>query len=63
MKPYWKRRVKQKSAYVREYAYHEDGSNAVDENGDIMYRDRPNRAMRREYHAKIRKDLKGVKLD
>lgn len=68
-KPYWKRAVKQRPAYVREYAFDEEGLPVMEEgyyvtkleDGTLeydksqqVYRDRPNRAFVRQYAAKLR---------
>lgn len=67
-KPFFKRRVKQQAAYRREYAYDDKGIPIMEEghyvtelpDGKLEYdktqqvwRDRPNRAMLRQYKAKM----------
>lgn len=66
-KPFWKRYTKQKAGYVREYAFDDEGAPVMEEghyvtvhsDGDLEYekehqvhRDRPNRAMLRQYKSK-----------
>lgn len=56
-KPFFKRRAKDTPGYVREYAYNEDGSKAIDSlTGKQIFRDRPNRALKRRIYALSRKD-------
>ena len=62
-KPFWKRAQKQQPAMVREFAYHDDGTPAFDEEGKPIYRDRPNRAMVRRAYSEIKKDIKDEKAD
>lgn len=57
-KPYWKKYVKQQPGYHRELGYNEDGTPAKDDNGEQVFRDRPNRAMKRAHYAMIRKDIR-----
>ncbi len=58
-KPYWKRKTGNPPGYTRQYGFNEDGTPATDPvTGERIYRDVPNRAMKRMHYAAIRKGLK-----
>ncbi len=57
-KPYWKKRNKQTPSMYRQYAYHDDGTKAFDEKGEHIFREIPNRALKRRWHAEIRRKNK-----
>jgi hypothetical protein len=67
-KPYWKRPTKQQPSYVREYAFDDEGAPVMEaghyvtahpdgtleyDKAQQVHRDRPNRAMVRQYKAKM----------
>lgn len=54
-KPYWKRRQKQQAAYYRQYAFDEQGNKVLDDKGEQIFRDVPNRALKRRIYAGMRK--------